>query len=54
MNANQLRSNAAMALNWIGIALSAVALAKFFGVVIPIRGDVSQTALVAIACLCAK
>lgn len=54
MNASQLRSNVVMVLNWIGLALAAVAGAKFFGVVIPIRGDVSQTALVAIACLCAK
>lgn len=54
MNASQARSTIAQALNWIGLALACVALAKFFGVVIPIRGDVSQTALVAIACLVAK
>lgn len=54
MNANQLRPTIAMAMGWIGLALALTALAKFAGFQVPIRGDASQTALVAIACLLAR
>ena len=38
-------------LGWIGTALAIIALAKFAGADIPIRGDVQTTALVALACI---
>jgi hypothetical protein len=41
-------------IGWIGTALAVVALAKFVGADIPIRGDVQTTALVAIACMMAR
>ena len=54
MTANDVLSNARQIIGYIGLALAVVALLKFFGVNIPMRGGVSDTALVAIACLMAR
>ncbi len=50
MDINKAISTLRQALGFIGLALACVALAKFFGVQIPIRGTVEQTALIAMAC----
>lgn len=50
MDANKIISTARQVLGYVGLALACIALAKFFGFQIPIRGSVEQTALVAIAC----
>ncbi len=42
------------ALGWVGLALVVVAAAKHFGFNPPMRGSVSDTALLAIACLLAR
>lgn len=55
MTANDALSTLRQIIGYIGLALAAVALLKFFGVGnIPLRGGVSDTALVAIACLMAR
>ena len=54
MTANDAISLARQIIGWIGLALAVVALAKFAGLNVPIRGGISDTALVAIACLMAR
>lgn len=54
MTANDALSTARQIIGYVGLALAMVALAKFFGFAIPMRGSVSDTALVAIACLMAR
>lgn len=55
VTANDAISTLRQIIGYIGLALAAVALLKFFGVGnIPLRGGVSDTALVAIACLMAR
>ena len=54
MTATDILSTARQIIGYIGLALAVVALLKFFGLSIPMRGSVSDTALVAIACLMAR
>lgn len=54
MTANDVLSTARQIIGWIGLALAVVALAKFAGLNVPMRGGVSDTALVEIACLMAR
>ena len=54
MTPNDALSLARQIIGWIGLALAVVALAKFAGLNVPIRGGISDTALVAIACLMAR
>lgn len=54
MTANDLLSTARQIIGYIGMALAAVALAKFAGLNVPMRGSVGDCALVAIACLMVK
>ena len=54
MTANDAISLARQIIGYIGLALAVVALAKFAGLNVPIRGGISDTALVAIACLMAR
>lgn len=54
MTANDALSTARQIIGYVGLALAMVALAKFAGFNVPMRGAVSDTALVAIACLMAR
>ena len=54
MSTDQVLSTARQIIGYVGLALVVVAAAKFFGFAIPMRGSVSDTALVAIACLMAR
>ncbi len=51
MTANDALSTARQIIGYIGMALAAVALAKFAGLNVPMRGSIGDCALVAIACL---
>lgn len=51
---NQVRRTLGLVLAWVGLFLAAVTLLKFFGVHVPIKGGVQETALVAIACCIAR
>jgi hypothetical protein len=51
---NKVRQVAGQLLSWVGLILGIIVLAKFFGVSVPIRGGVQDTALVAIACCLAR
>jgi hypothetical protein len=50
----QIRGTVGMVLGYVGIALVTIALAKFFGVSIPMRGSVTDTAMVGMACCLAR
>jgi hypothetical protein len=54
MTANDALSTLRQIIGYCGLALVVVAAAKFFGFNVPMRGSVSDTALVAIACLMAR
>lgn len=55
MNATQLRSNIAMVLHWVGLALAVVVLAKLAGANINfVPGSIDALAMVAIACSVAR
>lgn len=54
MTANDALATARQIIGYCGLALVIVAAAKFFGFAVPMRGSVSDTALVAIACLMAR
>lgn len=54
MTANDALSTARQIIGYVGLALAITAAAKFFGFNVPLRGGVSDTALVAIACLMAR
>lgn len=54
MTANDAISQPMTIVGWIGLALALVALAKFFGVNVPVRGAATDTAMVAIACLLSR
>lgn len=54
MTANDAISQLRTIVGWIGLALALVALAKFFGVNVPVRGSTTDTALVAVACLLSR
>lgn len=55
VNAQQLRSTVAMVLNWIGLIIAVVVVAKLAGANINfIPGSVEALALVAVACSVAR
>lgn len=54
MTGNQALAAVKQVMGYIGLALAIAALAKLAGVQVPIRGDVSQVAIVAAACLLAR
>jgi len=54
MTANDAISTIRQIIGYIGLALAALALAKFAGFNAPVRGSTADTALVAIACLMAR
>lgn len=54
MTANDAIRQLRTIVGWIGLGLALVALAKFAGLNVPMRGGVTDTAMVAIACLMAR
>jgi uncharacterized membrane protein len=54
MNHAQVKQTIGTVLGYVGLALAAAALAKYFGMQVPIHGGVQETALVAMACLMAR
>jgi len=54
MTASDAISQLRTIVGWIGLALALAALAKFFGLNVPLRGSTADTAMVAIACLLSR
>ncbi len=50
----QVRGTVGLVLGYVGIALVTVALAKFFGVSVPLKGSATDTAIVGLACCMAR